>query len=264
MQRLKEFGDESHDINFSDRKERDKAFANILRETVMNNNSNIRKMISCPDRHLLSRLGTDLAEMLTENGFIELRTPLIISNASLEKMSVTEGSPFHGQVFRIDEKRCLRPMLAPNFYLIIKKLRERMDGPIRVFEIGPCFRREPQNGNHLEEFTMLTFAEMGMRTDPKERLRELFSKIMDMVGLRYRTVADRSEVFNETLDVVVNRKEVASGAVGPHVLDKIHDINEPWCGAGFGLERLLSEALKKSSIRKVGGSLAYLNGAKIY
>jgi len=264
MQRLKEFGDESHDDDFSDRKERDKAFANVLRETVINNNSQIRKMILYPDRHLLSKLGTDLAEMLTDNGFIELRTPLIISYASLEKLAVTEDSPLFGQIFRIDEKRCLRPMIAPNFFSIIKKLRERADGPIRVFEIGPCFRKETQNGNHLEEFTMLTLAEIGMRVNPKERLKELISKIMGMTGLRYRMVTDRSDVFDETMDVVVNRNEVASATVGPHALDKDNEISEPWCGVGFGLERLLSEVLKKSNIRKVSGSLVYLNGAKIY
>jgi phenylalanyl-tRNA synthetase alpha chain len=46
-------------------------------------------------------------------------------------------------------------------------------------------------------------------------------------------------------------------------LDEAHDIHEPWCGAGFGIERLLMEMSGKSTIKKMGKSLVYLNGAKI-
>ncbi|MCL1983986.1 MAG: hypothetical protein FWG58_01145, partial [Methanomassiliicoccaceae archaeon] len=105
--------------------------------------------------------------------------------------------------------------------------------------------------------------ELGPEGEPTERLKELISVIMGTVGLRYETVTECSEVYKETIDVEVGGVEVASGAVGPHVLDEAHDIHEPWCGVGFGMERLLMEMMKKSNAKKVGRSLVYLNGAKI-
>jgi phenylalanyl-tRNA synthetase alpha chain len=110
---------------------------------------------------------------------------------------------------------------------------------------------------------MLNFVELGPEKDPTERLRELISKVMEVTGLEYSIVKEHSEVYKETLDVEVNGIETASGAVGPHILDGAHDIHEPWCGAGFGLERLLMGMMGKNNAKKVGRSLAYLNGAKI-
>ena len=86
---------------------------------------------------------------------------------------------------------------------------------------------------------------------------------MKTVGLEYETVREESDVYVETLDVEVDGVEVASGAVGPHQLDVAHDIHEPWCGVGFGLERLLVLKNEKNSVRKTGRSLTYLNGRKI-
>ena len=86
---------------------------------------------------------------------------------------------------------------------------------------------------------------------------------MTSAGLEYELVREESDVYKETLDVEVDGMEVASGAVGPHVLDAAHDIHEPWSGVGFGLERLLMLANKKSSVRKTGKSITYLDGYKI-
>jgi len=263
MQRLKEYGDDDYELSFNTSEEREKAYVKIFSEMTAKNDRSIRNMMSDPERHSLSKLEGDLAEILTKNGFTEVRTPLIISKTALEKMTITRDSQLYRQVFSIDEKRCLRPMLAPNLYFVMKMLREKTNGPVRIFEIGQCFRKESKSNHHLEEFTMLNLVELGPNGDPTDRLKELISKIMTHTGLGYRTVEECSEVYKTTLDVEVNGMEVASGAVGPHVLDKAHGINEPWCGAGFGLERLLMEMTKKSNIRKVGKSLIYLNGAKI-
>ena len=94
-------------------------------------------------------------------------------------------------------------------------------------------------------------------------LRKLIETIIGVIGLEYETVREESDVYVETLDVEIDGTEVASGAVGPHKLDAAHDIHEPWCGVGFGLERLLALKNEKNSVRKTGRSLTYLNGRKI-
>jgi phenylalanyl-tRNA synthetase alpha chain len=263
IQRLRELGEDTYVMDFSTPGEREKTFSDTFSELTTKNDASVRRMISEPDRHILSRLEADLARVLTDNGFIEVRTPVIISKASLEKMTVTRDSQLYRQVFSIDDKRCLRPMLAPNLYFVMRKLRDRTSGPVRIFEIGSCFRKESKSNSHLEEFTMLNFVELGPEGDPTELLGRYVSMIMDRTGLEYETVTEGSEVYRTTLDIEVGGNEVASGAVGPHVLDEAHDIREPWCGAGFGLERLLMEMNGRSNIKKVGRSLVYLNGAKI-
>ncbi|MDR0198615.1 MAG: hypothetical protein LBI08_02605 [Methanomassiliicoccaceae archaeon] len=263
IQRLREFGEGVYDMRFGTPEEREKTFSEIFNELASKNDRSVKDMMSNPGRHLLSRLEADLADTLTKEGFTEVRTPVIISKAALEKMTITRDSQLYRQVFPIDEKRCLRPMLAPNLYFVMRKLRDRTLGPVRIFEIGSCFRKESRSNNHLEEFTMLNLVELGPKGDPTDGLKKYITKIMDRTGLEYKTTEECSEVYKTTLDVEVNGVEVASGAVGPHVLDAAHDIHEPWCGAGFGLERLLMEMQRKSNIKKVGKSLVYLNGSKI-
>ncbi|MDR1955114.1 MAG: hypothetical protein LBP82_04100 [Candidatus Methanoplasma sp.] len=234
-----------------------------MADLVALNERSIKEMIGSPSRHDLTRLEADISNVLTAKGFIEVRTPTIISAAALEKMTVTPEHPLYKQVFFIDSKRCLRPMLAPNLYYVMRKLRDHTDGPVKIFEIGSCFRKESHSSAHLEEFTMLNLVELGPDRDATEALREYIGDIMKVTGLDYTLSREESDVYKETLDVMIGDTEVSSGAVGPHILDPAHDIHEPWSGVGFGLERLLMLMNKKGSVRKTGRSLGYLNGAKI-
>jgi len=227
------------------------------------NETSIAGMIKAPTRHQLAQLESDISKVLISKGFIEVRTPSIISTASLEKMTITPEHPLYKQVFFIDEKRCLRPMLAPNLYYVMRKLRDHTSGPVRIFEIGSCFRKESHSGAHLEEFTMLNLVEMGPAKDATEALKEYIGDVMGITGLDYTLSVEESDVYKETLDVMIGDTEVSSGAVGPHILDPAHDVHEPWSGVGFGLERLLMLMNNKGSVKKTGRSLTYLNGAKI-
>lgn len=264
IQKLREYGDGLVDTSeFSDPAERDRSFTKLMAAEMSVNDADIKDMVSNPRGHDLVQLERDLSKALIEAGFVEVRTPTMMSKAALAKMTITEDHPLYKQVFFIDSKRCLRPMLAPNLYHYMRKLRDHTDRRIRFFEIGSCFRKESHSGRHLEEFTMLNLVEQGQIEDPVADLREFIGIVMDTVGLKYETVREESDVYVETLDVEVDGMEVASGAVGPHMLDAAHDIHEPWCGVGFGLERLLAMKNGKNSVRKTGRSLTYMNGRKI-
>ena len=166
-------------------------------------------------------------------------------------------------MFFVDDKRCLRPMLAPNLYVVMRKLRDHTDGPVKIFEMGSCFRKESKSNVHLEEFTMMNLVDMGPDGDPMECLKSYIADVMDAAGLEYTLSREESDVYVETLDVNVNGEEVASGAIGPHILDPAHDVHEPWAGVGFGLERLLMLKNGKSNAKKMGKSNTYLDGFKI-
>jgi phenylalanyl-tRNA synthetase alpha chain len=178
-------------------------------------------------------------------------------------MTITEDHPLYKQVFWIDDKRALRPMHAMNLYKVMRELRDHTKGPVKIFEIGSCFRKESKSSTHLEEFTMLNLVEMGPDGDAMEHLKMYIGDIMDAVGLEYTTSREESDVYVETLDVEINGTEVASGAIGPHKLDPAHDVHEPWAGIGFGLERLLMMKTGRSNARKTGKSITYLNGYKL-
>lgn len=264
IQHLMEFGDgDWSDFEFDDAKERDSQFSKEFSRLQAANDASLKCLIANPHRHDLADLEAKIAEKLIARGFIEVKTPIIISKAALAKMTITEEHSLYKQVFFIDDKRCLRPMLAPNLYYVMRKLRDHTDKPVRIFEIGSCFRKESKSNRHLEEFTMLNLVDMGPDGDATECLKDYIDDVMTAAGLEYTLVREESDVYKETLDVEVNGIEVASGAVGPHYLDPAHDVHEPWSGVGFGLERLLMLANGKSSARKTGKSNTYLDGYKI-
>lgn len=235
----------------------------MMSELVSLNDRTIADMIKAPSRHQLAKLEADIAAALIAKGFIEVKTPVFVSTASLEKMTITSEHPLYKQVFMIDDKRCLRPMHAMNLYYVMRKLRDHTDGPVKIFEIGSCFRKESHSTAHLEEFTMLNLVVLGPEGDATEELKEYIGDIMDVTGLDYKLSREESDVYVETLDVMVGDEEVASGAIGPHILDPAHNVHEPWSGVGFGLERLLMFMNEKGTVKKTGRSLSYLNGAKI-
>ena len=88
-------------------------------------------------------------------------------------------SEHHMDVFWLDAKRCLRPMLAPNLYTLWKDLLRLWEKPIRIFEIGTCYRKESKGSLHLNEFTMLNLTELGLPEDQRhQRLEELAALVI--------------------------------------------------------------------------------------
>jgi len=59
----------------------------------------------------------------------------------VERMGIDSDNELSKQVFRVDKNTCLRPMLAPNLYNYLRKFDRVLPDPIKIFEIGPCYRR---------------------------------------------------------------------------------------------------------------------------
>jgi len=95
-------------------------------------------------RPLLCQLESKLVDRLTKEGFVQVVTPILLSKGMLNKMTITSEHPLVKQVFWVDKDKCLRPMLAPNLYHLLKDLRRLWGKPVKIFEVGPVFVRNPR------------------------------------------------------------------------------------------------------------------------
>ncbi len=158
-------------------------------------------------------------------------------------------------------------MLAPHLYYVLVDLLRLWDKPVRIFEVGPCFRKESKGSQHSSEFTMLNLVEMGLPAENRqERIWELGALVSGAAGVRdHRFETISSEIYGDTIDIVagMERVEVGSAAMGPHALDRAWKINTTWIGIGFGLERLLMVSENTRNLAKLGRSLAYLDGIRL-
>jgi len=228
-QRLHELNgsDVQQDMSFESQQDRDRAFQEQERLLVQKGKLRLLELREIKKRPSLCVLEQKLVEALTRKGFVQVVTPTIISKVSLAKMSVSDDHPLFSQVFWLDPKRCLRPMLAPNLYTLWKDLLRLWEKPIRIFEIGTCYRKESKGALHLNEFTMLNLTELGLPEDQRQqRLEELAALVMDTVGIiDYQLELTTSVVYGDTLDVVKGI-ELGSSAMGPHFLDEKWGITE--------------------------------------
>jgi phenylalanyl-tRNA synthetase alpha chain len=267
--RLKELGAEEEDLGreFAAEKDRDRAFQELEKELVRSGREQLAALRNGQRRPRLCRLESRLTEVLNANEFVQVATPTIMSKALLARMSIDDQHPLASQIFWLGKDRCLRPMLAPHLYFVLKDLLRLWEKPVRIFEIGSCFRKESQGAQHANEFTMLNLVEMGLETDARqERLEEFVTLVTETAGVKdfvFETV--HSTVYGETTDVLAgeDRLEIGSSAMGPHVLDQAWQITDAWVGIGFGLERLLMVAEGIQSMGRLGRSLGYLDGIRL-
>jgi len=248
---------------FENQTQRDRAFLELEGALAKGRKKELEEMRRVHGRPGLCRLETKLVETLVRDGFVQVTTPTIMSRGLLAKMGVTESHDLFSRIFWLDRDRCLRPMLAPHLYYLIKDLLRLWEKPVGIFEVGSCFRKDSQGARHSNEFTMLNLCEFGLpEEDRSRRLREMTDLVTRAAGIdEYRLEEEESTVYGETVDVVSTEGlELGSGAVGPHSLDHAWRITDPWVGIGFGLERLLMTVRGGDSIGKMGRSLAYLDG----
>lgn len=244
--------------------ERNKVFRETEKKLAENGRKRLMTLRNVNRRPMLCELEIRLVDVLRDEEFVQVVTPLILSKGLLEKMAITSEHPLSKQIYWIDHNKCLRPMLAPHLYALLRRLLKLWPKPIRIFEVGPCFRKESQGSQHSEEFTMLNLVELGLPEEGRnERLRELAGFVMKAASIEnYEFVSKSSEVYGETIDVV-STVELCSCAMGPHRLDDAWGIMDPWVGLGLGLERLLMAREGYQNIQRVGRSLVYLDGVRL-
>lgn len=251
---------------FEDQTQRDRAFQRIEGTLAKKRKNDLEEMRKVHGRPEFCRMESTLVESLVKAGFVQVITPTILSRGLLAKMGVTEAHDLFKQIFWVDKDRCLRPMLAPHLYYVIKDLLRLWEKPVGIFEIGSCFRKESQGARHSSEFTMLNVCEFGLPEEERsQRIREIADLVTRAAGIEeYRLEKEESTVYGETVDVMSpDGLELGSGAMGPHPLDRAWRITDTWVGIGFGLERLLMTVRGGDSIGKMGRSLAYLDGVTL-
>jgi pyrrolysyl-tRNA synthetase-like protein len=266
-QRLRELGADRLVLDdlFADAAERDAAFKRLENELVRNGRERLRELRRGRRAPQIVELERDLGDALADAGFVRVVTPLIIASDSLRKMGIAHGHPLREQVFWLEDGRCLRPMLAPNLYTLLRRLDRHWTKPFGIFEIGPCFRRDSKGASHLNEFTMLNLVELGGPEDEgRGRLEQLAALVMGAAGIaEYELEVTESEVYGAMIDVTVGGAEVCSAGLGPHPLDGNWGIVDPWVGLGFGLERLLMTREGYPNIERAGRSLSYVDGVRL-
>jgi len=266
-QRLHELGADqaATEVAFADAAARDEAFRALETRLAGAGRASLEALRSGPRVPALRRLEASLRAALAAAGLVEVVTPAIVGGDALRKMGIEPDGELGEQVFRLDGDRCLRPMLAPNLYTLLRRLARVWRQPFAIYEIGSCFRRDTKGSKHLNEFTMLNLVELGTPLERRdERLRELAAVVLDAAEVTgYEFVRKHSEVYGDELDVVVGGLEVCSTALGPHPLDDAWAITDPWVGLGFGLERLLVARGGPAGIERVGRSLSYLDGVRL-
>ncbi|MCP4023031.1 MAG: pyrrolysine--tRNA(Pyl) ligase large subunit, partial [Desulfobacteraceae bacterium] len=266
VRRFKELGVDVKSLpdQFPTAKERNQFFQKFEKQQVKSQRAALSDILGKGKKSHIEVLKGNLVKALSQEGFTRVFTPTIISKSALKKMTVDENHPLSKQVFWINGKKCLRPMLAPNLYSLMIDFGRLPQRPIRFFEMGSCFRKESEGARHASEFTMLNLVEMGQpKEERNERLNALAKIILKAAGIEdYQFETEDSKVYGTTLDVVAGPQkiEVASGAMGPHPLDAAWGITDTWVGMGFGIERLLMISQKDAAIGKWVKSISYFDG----
>ncbi|MBP1909574.1 pyrrolysine--tRNA(Pyl) ligase [Methanolobus bombayensis] len=246
-------------ISFSKEK---RSFAELESTLTLQRKKDIREMYENSRENNLGKLERTITEFFVDMGFLEVKSPILIPFEYMERMGVGEDKKLSEQIFRVGDSMCLRPMLAPGLYNHLRKFDNVLPDPVRIFEIGPCYRKESDGNSHLEEFTMLNFCQMGSNCN-REELEYLISELLDFLEIEYKIEADSCMVYGDTIDVMHKKMELSSAVVGPVPMDMDWGVNKPWIGAGFGLERLLKAKHDLKNIKRAGRSESYYNGISI-
>ena len=251
------------DREFDTKEERNAEFKKIETQMAREGRQHLKELVE--ERHITftEEVSRRLQDWLMKDGYTKVSTPTIITRQMLEKMTIDEFHHLSEQVFWLDRKRCLRPMLAPNLYVMMRELKRITNQPVKIFEIGSCFRKESQGAKHMNEFTMLNCVQLAVVQDGRqvEALKEMAHSAMQALGIEdYELVVEESTVYGSTVDIEIDGIEVASCSYGPHFLDKQWGVFDTWVGIGFGVERLAMAMSKSKTIKRFGRSIAFIDG----
>jgi phenylalanyl-tRNA synthetase alpha chain len=253
-------------LDFETVKEREGTYKRIEKGAVAKNREQLIKLTEETNQPKLCQLEQSLVDCLLKEGFTQVTTPTIIPRKFLERMTIDGSHPLNDQVFWLDKKSCLRPMLAPNLYDVSQQLMNYCKLPLKIFEIGSCFRKESEGKVHLKEFTMLNLVEWGTKEEERvERLKTLANIVIQATGIEdYGFEEEDSVVYGKGLDIVgKDGIELASTSMGPHPLDPAWNVSCSWVGIGFGLERLLMYREGEEGIHRYSKSTSFLDGSRL-
>jgi len=261
-------GDQSLlDMEFETKQERDQVFRKHEKELVKKSRLAVKELLH--EKHMVAAdvVGQKVSQWLMDQGFTKVQTPTIITKDMLAKMSINDFHHLSEQVFWLDRKRCLRPMLAPNLYVMMRELRRISNEPVKIFEIGSCFRKESQGAQHMNEFTMLNMVELATVEEGQQvdHLYDMCHRLMEALEIpkeEYEVIVEESTVYGaQSIDIVVNGMEVASASYGPHpMLDPQWGVFDTWVGIGMGIERLTMALNKSKTIKRYGRSITFVDG----
>ena len=222
------------EAEFETKAERDQAFRKAEKELVRESRAKIKSLLD--EKHITQNIlvGRSLEDWLMGEGFTKVVTPTIITRDMLAKMTMRELQRITGE-------------------------------PVKIFERGSCFRKESQGAQHMNEFTMLNCVELaaiaeGGQLEEMKRLARCAMEALQVPEDEYEFVVEESTVYGHTLDIEINGMEVASGSYGPHFLDAQWGVFDTWVGIGFGIERLTMALNKSKTIKRYGGSIAFIDG----
>lgn len=235
------------------------SFRELESELLSRRKKDIQQIYAEERENYLGKLERDITKFFVDRGFLEIKSPIVIPAEYIERMGIGNDNELSKQIFRVDKNLCLRPMLAPNLYNYLRKLDRVLPDPIKIFEIGPCYRKESDGKEHLEEFTMVNFCQMGSGCT-RENLEDIITEFLNHFGIDFEIVGDSCMVYGDTLDVMHGDLELSSAVVGPVPMDRDWGIDKPWIGAGFGLERLLKVMHDFKNIKRASRSESYYNG----
>jgi phenylalanyl-tRNA synthetase alpha chain len=217
LRRLQELDTSASDLNqsFENAAARENAFQDIEKKQAQELRQRIKAFRKINLRPGLCKLEAKLVDTLIKQGFVQVTTPIMMSKGLLQKMSIDGNHPLNSQIYWLDKNKCLRPMLAPHLYYVLVDLLRLWDKPVKIFEVGPCFRKESQGSQHSSEFTMLNLVEMGLPAEQRKmRIKELGTLISETSGLsEYRFEKVTSEIYG---DRYCGRKGSGGGRFSRH------------------------------------------------
>lgn len=235
------------------------SFKELESMLVSRRKDDLQQMYETDRENHLGKLERTITKFFVDRGFLEIKTPIVIPAEYVERMGINNDVELSKQIFRIDKNLCLRPMLAPTLYNCLRKFDNVLSDPLKIFEIGPCYRKESDGKEHLEEFTMLNFCQMGSGCT-RENLEAIIKEFLDFLNVDFEIVGDSCMVYGDTIDVMHGDMELSSAVVGPVPMDRDWGIDKPWIGAGFGLERLLKVKHDFKNIKRGSRAESYYNG----
>jgi pyrrolysyl-tRNA synthetase len=164
-------------------------FKKLESELLARRKADLKQIYAGGEENYLGKLERDITKFFVDRGFLEIKSPILIPAEYVERMGIDKDSELSKQVFKVDKNLCLRPMLAPNLYNYLRKLGKVLPDPVKIFEISPCYRKESDGKEHLEEFTMLNFCQMGSGCT-RENLEAIIREFLDYLKIDFEIVGD--------------------------------------------------------------------------